>query len=307
MVGFIIFIIIVVVGAAIAGPIIFMNMRKRGREQKNYERGLKMVPLLIHLPPPSDDTEVGGRDVRDVTDETISKAQIIYNIIDSTFQKGFKAKFYGQRHFSFEIVGSGGFVYFYAIVPVALVDVVKQAVVSAYPAARLEEVTDHNIFNKVGKITGTAGGELKLKQSYAYPIATYQDLKRDAMQSVLNSFSTLEKEDGAGIQILLRPADSGWRKTASGLASKKRKGEDKGNGAGAFGKQLLSAAWKPPEGKEEGGKPPKQLSDLEQSTLNAIDEKTRHPGYEVQIRIIASSNISQRAQAIVSNVVASFS
>jgi hypothetical protein len=58
--------------AALAAPIVFLQTRKTFREQKNYERGLKMVPLFIHLPPPSDDTEVGSRDVRDVTDETIS-------------------------------------------------------------------------------------------------------------------------------------------------------------------------------------------------------------------------------------------
>jgi hypothetical protein len=40
--------------------------------------------------------------------------------------------------------------------------------------------------------------------------------------------------------------------------------------------------------------------------LDSIDDKTRHPGYEVLIRVVASSNISQRAQAILSNVVATF-
>src|SRR5690606_29173028 len=127
---------------AMAAPIIFLQVRKIFREQKNFERGLKMVPLLIHLPPSSDDTEAGGRDVRDVVEENISKAQVMYNIIAGTVQKGLKHDFYGQRHFSFEIVGSKGFVYYYAAVPIALVEVVKQAVVSAYPSARLEEVAE---------------------------------------------------------------------------------------------------------------------------------------------------------------------
>ncbi|HEX7368517.1 MAG TPA: ATP-binding protein [Candidatus Saccharimonadales bacterium] len=306
MLGLLIFIGIVVVVLAIAGPIVFMQLQRSRREQKNYERGLKMVPLMIHLPPPSEDTEVGGRDTRDVIDETISKAQIIYNIVSSTAQKGFKARLNGQRHFAFEIVGTQGFVYFYAAVPVAMVDVVKQAVVSAYPSARLEEVSEHNIFNPIGKITGTVGGELKLKEPYAYPIATYQDLKRDALQSVLDSLSTLEKEDGAGIQILLRPADPSWRKVASALASKKRKGDDKKFGIGSLAKEVALAAVRVPENKAEGGSK-KELSNLEQATLDAIDDKTRHAGYEVQIRLIASSNISQRAQSILNNIVASFS
>jgi hypothetical protein len=262
------------------------------------------------LPPPSDDTEIGNRDTRDVMDETISKAELIYSIIASTFQKGLKhTLWYGQRHFAFEIVGSQGFVYFYAAVPVALLEVVKQAVSSAYPSARLEEVSEHNIFSPVGRISGTWGGELNLKESFAYPIATYQDLKRDTMQALLNSLATLGKEDGAGIQILMRPAHSSWRKTAQALASKKRKGHkglgfDFGN-PGPLLHDLAVALFKPPEGGDESKKDP-ELSNLEQSTLDAIDEKTRHPGFEVAIRIVASSNISQRAQAILNNIVASF-
>jgi hypothetical protein len=297
---------------AIAAPIIFFQTRNRVRERKNYERGLKMIPILIHLPPSSEDTESNGRDVRDVTEENISKAQIIYSIIASTIQKGFKAKFYGQRHFAFEIIGSKGFVHFYAAIPVALVEVVKQAVVSAYPAARLEEAPDHNIFNPVGKLSGIVGGELNLKEPYAYPIATYQDVKRDAMQALLNSLSTLDKEDGAAIQILMRPADPTWRKNALGTASRKRKGEDGGKKGGeqifSLSKDIATAFVKPPEGgKDEPPKPKNDLSGIDQAIVDAIEDKTRQPGYEVLIRVVVSSNISQRSRAILNNINAAFS
>lgn len=293
----------------IAAPILYFQARKSLREQKNFERGLKMVPMLIHLPPISEDIDGGGRDARDITEENISKSQIMYDIIASTMQKGFKHKFYGQRHFAFEIVGSKGFVYFYAAVPVVMVEVVKQAVVSAYPSARLEEVAEHNIFSPVGKISGTIGGELTLKQDFAYPIATFQDTKRDAMLSLLNSLSSLDKEDGVGIQILMRPAHDGWTKTATGHASKKRKGTEGKKGAAAAGgflKTFVEALSKPPEHKGGGADGP-QLSSLEQQTYDAIDNKTRLAGYETLIRVVASSNISQRADAILRNVVASFS
>ncbi len=304
-------IIMILLTVLIVGAMfLYLHIRNIHREQKNFERGLKMVPLLIHLPPTSDDTDIGSRDARDVTDETISKAQVMYNIISSTVQKGFKSKYYGQRHFAFEIVGSKGFVNFYAAVPVALVDVVQQAIVSAYPAARLEEVAEHNIFSPVGKISGTIGGELTLKENYAYPIATYQDLKRDAMQSILNALSTLEKEDGAGIQILMRPAESFWRKNAVALASKKRKGKDKKKGAVAAGgwlRQIFAAPFKPPEDKgdkKDGGG--SDLSGVDQEVVNAIEEKSKYAGYEVLIRVVASSNVSQRAQSVLSNIVATF-
>src|SRR5579871_251517 len=130
----------------------FFYLRKLYREQKNYERGLKMVPVLIHLPPLSEDTDTNGRDVRDVVDENISRAQTLYSILASTFQKGFKARFYGQRHIALEIVASKGSVEFYAAVPVPMLGVVEQAIVSAYPTSRLEEVAEHNIFNPVGRL-----------------------------------------------------------------------------------------------------------------------------------------------------------
>ncbi|MFA6270506.1 MAG: ATP-binding protein [Candidatus Paceibacterota bacterium] len=309
MATFLIILIILTGIMSIIGTSMYFRSRGLLREQKNFERGLKMVPLLIHLPPISEDTEGNGRDVRDVIDENISKAQIVYGIIASTLQKGFRSKFYGQRHFGFEIIGTHGFVKFYAAVPVSLVEVVKQAVISAYPSAQLEEVAEHNIFSPVGRISGTVGGELSLKENYAYPIATYQEIKRDTLQSLLNSLSTLEKEDGAGIQILIRPADPVWRKNAAAVAASKRKGKDKkGNELAWWGKQLFLALVKPPEAKEGEKKDDKpELSSLDQAILDAIDDKTRYPGYEVLIRLVASSGSAPRAQAILNNVVAAFS
>lgn len=283
-----------------------INLQGINRKRLKYERGLSMVPMLIHLPPASEDTEVNGRDVRDLVDENISKAQIIYNIISSTIEQSFKNRFHGQRHFSFEIVGSKGFVYLYAAVPADYVAVMQQAIVSAYPTARLEIAPEYNIFSQVGGMNSVIGGQLNLKEKYVYPIATYQDLKRDAFQSILNALSTMENEDGAAIQLMFRPADPGWRKEASDFASAKRKGGEKSGSAGALAKDLVTAFVKPPEPKEKAEKP-NELSQLEQSVLDAIEDKTRHPGFEVAIRVIASSNVSQRSMATVSNIVASFS
>lgn len=307
-------IVLLIIGMTLCGLAFFLFWRTRKllREAKNYERGLKMVPLLIHLPPISDDVEANGRDARDIADENISKAQILYNIIASTAQKGFKTKFYGQRHFSFEVVAHKGLVYFYAAVPVVLVSVVEQAILSAYPNSRIEEVAEHNIFNPVGKLSGTVGGELVLKEKYAFPIATYQDLKRDTMQSLLNSLSTLEKEDGAGIQILLRPAHDGWVKSAKSEAGKIREGKKNKQGFELvfwWVRQIFIAPVKPPEAKNEeiDKKPDKPASNLDQSIADSVEEKVRYPGYEVLVRVVASSNISQRSQAILSNIVATFS
>lgn len=292
---------------------VYLQYRKIVREAKNYERGLKMIPFLIHLPPPGDDIDSGGRDERDITDEALSQAQTMYNIIASTATKGFKTKVYGQRHIAFEIIASKGLVHYYVAVPHVLIDVVQQAVSAAYPSARLEEVEEHNLFSKVGKISGTIGGEFTLKKNYAYPIATYQETKRDAMRALLNALSSAGRDDGVGVQILFRPAPDGWDKNAVATANDIRKNKGKKSSGGLFGgtgviapREVLEALWKAPEQQEVKAED-KQLTSIEQATVEAIEEKTRHPGYEVLVRVIASSNIAARAQGLMKNVVASFS
>src|ERR1700761_6598729 len=163
--------IIFVAVLVIAGPLMFMRLRNGSSSDVSIERSLEMVPVLIHLPPASEDTEVNGRDVRDIVDENISKAQIIYNIIASTTQKGFKNRWFGQRHFSFEVVGTQGFVHLYAAVPADMLDVLRQAITRAYPSTRLEVTREHNIFNQAGGATGVVGGEFNLKEPFSYPIA----------------------------------------------------------------------------------------------------------------------------------------
>ena len=139
-----------------------------------------MVPMLIHLPPSSDDIDSNGRDERDLNEEILSQAQVMYNIIASTATKGFKSKMYGQRHLSFEIVAREGLVHYYTVVPVVLVDVVRQAVAAAYPSARLEEVTEHSIFSQIGKISVTICGEYTLNKNFVNTISTYQNSNLDA-------------------------------------------------------------------------------------------------------------------------------
>jgi len=309
MINIIITIVIVLVVVSLLGWYAFSQYRHVVREAKNYERGLKMVSLYIHIPPSSDDLEGNGRDERDVTEEILSQTQVMYDIISSTATKGFKTKIYGQRHLSFEIVAHDGLVHYYAVVPIVLVDVVRQAVVAAYPSARLEEVDEKNIFNEAGKISGTVGGEFTLKKSYVYPIATYQESKRDASMALLNALSSASRDDGAVIQLMFRPATESWVKNSIYYANKikKDKGVKKSGLVGLFSpKNLMEALWKPPESKET--KPEdKQLSSLEQGLVESIEEKTRHPGYEALIRVVVSSDTAAKSQALLKNIIAAFS
>ena len=308
MEGILITIFIVIVLGISAGAIFFTQYRKTVREAKNYERGLKMISMYIHIPPATDDIDTGGRDERDVTEEIISEAQVLYNIISSTATKGFKSRIYGQRHISFEIVAHEGLVHYYAVVPFVLIDVVKQAIAAAYPAARLEEVEERNIFSQAGRMSGTIGGEFTLKKDFIYPIATYQETKRDAARAMLNAFSSATREDGIALQFLMRPAQESWTKASIERVEKIKKEKGIKGPLGIQGASgLLEALWKPPETVDQMRSEDRQLTSLEQSTIDAIEGKTKHPGYEVLVRVVVSSNTSARAQGLLKNVVAAFS
>ncbi len=301
-----------VVILTIIGVVLWLMHIKKQREGKALERGLKMVPMLIHLPPQTDDIQGGGRDERDVTNEAISEAQVMYSIIASTLAKGWKAKVYGQRHISFEIVVSNGMVKYYAVVPAVLTETVKQAIVSAYPTARLEEADEENIFSKTGGMAGVAGGELLLKKEFVYPIATYEEMKWDGMAAILNALSNAKEGEGMAVQMMFRPVDPSWTKKSVARVQEIRTGK-KGGGFSGISfvdatADLIRAPFEVPEMHEKGTKGPEDgITNLQQEEIAAIEGKTRFPAFETLIRLVASSDTKERSEALLGGLISAFS
>ena len=280
----------------------FLLLRSRKRRYKNLERGLAMVNLQIHLPPASEDVEARSRDSRDVVEENIARATVLYGLLASIAEKkGFKTLYYGQEHVGFEIIAKDGEIRFYATAPESLVPVLRQAISSTYKSARVEEAPDYNIFDPQINPESVVGAELALKEDYAYPLATYLESKQDIMKSLLGSLSDMQEKDGAGIQILLRPADKEWTKNAQSTA-KSLAGKDN-NG---FFKDLLLSAFKSPEGKNGVPEPKKELTSLEKSLIESIEKKIMHPGFEVLVRTVVSTTEAQRSRHIQNNILAAF-
>lgn len=286
---------------------------KRQRRTKNYERGAKMVPMLIHLPPMTDDIQGGGRDERDVTNEALSQAQVMYSIIASTLTKGFKARVFGQRHISFEIVAADGLIKYYAVVPAVITETVKQAIISAYPTARLEEIEQDSIFSQDATTDQIAGGEMVLKKPFVYPISTYEDSKRDASLALLNALSVTKPGEGLAVQILFRPTDGEWTKISQTRVQNIKNGTAKPmvgtkvvHETALLVKDFVQAFWHPPE-ERQAEEEKKGLSNLQQEEIAAIEDKTKYPGFETLVRIVASSANKGRSEAMLGGVVAAFS
>lgn len=300
--------LIVVVASVLLFAILFGSRISKLRKAKKYERSLKMVPLLIHLPPTTDDIEAGARDDRDVTNEAISKAQVMYSILASTATKGIKTRIYGERHFAFEIVAKDGIIHYYAIVPAVLTETVRQAIQSAYPTARVEEKREENIFKGGAGINAVAGAELTLNKDYYLPIATYEDTKRDAQMAMLNALSNVGKGEGAAVQILFRPAQKNWSEAGKQYIENIQKGKKTktiGGNIGDFAMDLIRAPWEVPGEHEKTEQT--AISNIKQEEIAAIGNKMRYPAFETLIRVIASSDSGPRSEAIMGGIVSSFS
>ena len=308
-------VVLILVLAVITGVImvIVKNLNHK-RKLKDYERQLKLVPLLIHLPPSTDDIEKGGRDERDVNDEAISSATVMYNIIASTIKKkSMKTKLYGQRYFSFDIITVGKFVKYYAMVPAVLEETVKNAIVSSYPTARLEEADEEIIFKEGMTAANIAGGEFELKKEYVYPIATYEESKWDAQTAILNAFSKVKDDEGMAIQILFRPAQPDWTKTAEQKVSDIKDGKKGWSGSNLPTRilhlflDIIKAPFEVPDEHKYDDGENKPLSQPKQEEIQAIENKTKFPAFEVLIRVVAASASKPRSEALVGGIVASFS
>lgn len=299
--------------AGVAGIFYGVYIAKQ-RRAKDYERALKMVPMLIHLPPTTDDIQGDGRDERDVTNEALSQAQVMYSIIASTVTKGFKVKVFGQRHIAFEIVATNGLIKYYAVVPAVLTETVKQAIISAYPTARLEEIEPDCVFADEVTTDTIAGGELTLKKEFIYPISTYEDSQRDASLALLNALSVTKAGEGLAVQLLFRPTDGEWTKQSTAAVEKIKKGHKIRKGGTKFlyeiallGRDFIQAFFHPPDPREDAEHKNNDLTNLQQEEIAAIENKIKSPGFETLIRVVASSTSKERSEAMLSNLVAAFS
>ena len=303
--------LLVIFGATLVGKFV-----TKKRDAKNAERSLEMQALLIHLPPSTDDITAQGRDERDIIDETISEAQVIYSIIASTVAKNnWHTRFYRQKTIAFEIVAKDGLVKYYAMVPYTQVETVRQAVNAAYPTARLEETEEENLFSEAGGLSGVAGGEMELKKDYIYPIATYKETKRDAALAILNALSATHDDEGMAMQLLIRPTDNKWTDASKKRVTEIRDGKKTHEGlskifyiVGQTFIDILESAFKPPEEHDYSSKKsPHDLTNLQQEEIAAIEEKTKYPGFEATLRLVVSAGTPERAQGMLAGLVSSFS
>ena len=172
----------------------------------------------------------------------------------------------------FELIAQHASIKFVVTTPKKLQDLVEKQIYAYYPTADIRVIDEPNIFTEKGKVAYTA---LKMKHANYYPIKTYRELGTDSISSMTSAMSKMGEGEGAVMQILIRGADSSWKKSGKGYIAKTKKDEST---------------------------PDKATFKVDQKTLEKIDEKVTKTGFETVIRILVSSQTKEEAESHLKNI-----
>lgn len=244
----------------------------------------------VTLPRPDDQSE------RRSFKEFISAMEQFYAGMQSVFALSKKK----DTGFSVEIARAceSAQIVFYVAVPNIGKDLFEKHVLGVYPTARLNPVPDdYNIMNPSGII---AGGYITYEADEILPIKTYDQFESDPINVLLNVFSKLQTgTEGAAIQIVLHPTDESVYKEYVKVLEKLRKGEKLKDIRKSITMFSLIKDMAVGEEKKEGG-----MSD--DNSIEKVTQKIASLMVRATIRVIASSDTPERADALVRDITSAF-
>lgn len=285
-------IIIPIVGLlGVLGYILYTSKHKKTL-QKQASSVLGRKVFLITLP-----KELKEDDKNKETKDLIAPTEILLRNLHSI-----KDNLKGE-YITLEIIAKDGLIGFYISVPNQIATLLERQITAQYPDAVIELVEDPNIFPEKGEIAAT---QIKMKEESAYPILTYKEFENDALNALTNALSKLnESNEGAAIQILLRPVEDHWQKRGRTLASQMQQGKSSGNDIAAGvveGLRDIASIKKSEDKKDEV----KKLTPGQEKVIEAIGEKAAKSGFEVLVRLITVSPTKEKAQINLNNILSSF-
>lgn len=228
------------------------------RLRKREKISLEMVTIEVRLPK---DNEI-----------KVDAAEAMFASFSSIGTSGFFSFMDVSDMIAFEIVGKKSDIRFYISAPGSIIDLIEKVVYSYYPASDIKKVDEPNIFNENGKV---AYGSLVARSGAYMPIKTYKDLPSDTMNALTSSISRMDDDEGAMIQILIRPSHDGWKEA---------------------GKSYVSST------KKDESNPEKASFKMDSKLLEKIDEKTSKSGFETSIRLVVSARTQQAADVHMRNI-----
>ena len=300
---------VTLVGFVLAVIVLAMIVRffllRRGRYREAFDKKV----MLVRVPKELRQDENKGEKTQQQIQEAIGVMETLFATLGALkSQKSLSAWFLGRTDvLSFELVSLRDKISFYVVAPTAYASFVEQQIHAQYPNAQIDEVPDYNLFSPTGV---TLGSYLTFRRPDYFPVKTYRKMESDSMNGLTNALSRVEAGEGVAIQYLIRSAHGDWRKEGLHIARDMQQGKKYKQAASdrdlftSLGKGLAKTLQSPP--KELKPEEKYTLSPLEQEMVKGLEEKASKAGLEVNVRIIASSKVPERAQRYLNDVLAAY-
>jgi hypothetical protein len=200
---------------------------------------------------------------------------------------------------------------FYAAVPIDKKGLFEKHILAIFPSIKIvEKKDDYNIFNEHG---ATAASYATSQGNPIFPIRTYEEFDTDPLNSILNSFSKIDKDgEGAAIQFIIRPIGDYINKKYSTALEKLKKGEPTKEaidvaytaGSEVVGELKKIFFGKGKKKKKDDAEP--AVPTLDQQAIENVSLKIARPVVETNIRIVTSSRSKGEANEILADIESSF-
>lgn len=228
------------------------------RLKKREEISLEMVTLEVKL---AKENEI-----------KIDAADQMFSSFSSLKKSGFWSFLEVDDVVSFEIIGKKAEIRFYISAPNRIIDLIEKTIYGYYPMADIRKVDEPNIFSEHGKVV--FGGLVQKEISYM-PIRLYRDLPTDSLSAITSSLSKFDDNEAGIIQILIRPADSKWKKNGKSYVSSTKKNE---------------------------ANPEKATFKTDPKVLEKIEDKCSKSGFETVIRFVVTASTKDMADTHLKNI-----
>jgi hypothetical protein len=283
----------------------------RRREDRKREKQLVFLQILMPKKEGKEDKEQESEQFSTGKDfkEVLGVMDHLYQTLGSLAENSIERHWKGSPFFSVEYAALAGEILIFLVAPRRIVPIIEKQITSFYPDAVIDEVEDYNIFTKNSV---TASTYLLPSKKYVYPFKTYQHLKSDPFNAITNAFSKLNKNEGAAIQIVLRPLLPKWQQKVQKEAQKLLNPK-KGSGFVWWNPMswiiMLFDMFTSTDGKDQFGESSsnERITQMVEEMSKAMDEKANAPGFRAVIRIVASSETQERANMLLDTVIGSFS
>lgn len=297
-----------IVGASILALILVLQAAKR-RSRRAMEEDLVFLQILVPKKESREDKEAQSEQMGKDFKEVIGIMDHLFQTLHSMYNGNMNRFWTAQPFFSMEYAALGGEMLFFVVCPRSLMEVLEKQLTSFYPDIVVDEVEDYNIFTEQSVATCRT---LLPSKPFTSTFKTYQQLKSDPLNTLVNAFSKLKSDEGAAVQFVLTPAKPGWQsklqREATNLINPKKKKRSFWNPIGWLG-TLFSFITSGDDvlPSNEDGPSSERVTQAVEDYSKMLEEKAGNPGFETQIRLISSASTQGRAQLVLDTLTAAFS